>query len=201
MAAGLIGPIMSLLHSTIVFLPHWLSYLCVGQHGAPLPSAWCLCCFRLPTCLFSHCEAPLPLTERRQELDHLQWSASLKTAGTGGALTHGHLTSQQTTGLFKARPWTAAVVLSTKDENRLGYGHSEPHDYVCVSEKSLTSAHKPHGVKEILRAKAMRSLETNNVFSRIWLQPDASRRIKDGQWKSQQVLQCSGMSLAAHIAY
>lgn len=74
-------------------------------------------------------------------------------------MTHGHLTSQQTTGLFKARPWTAAVLLSTKDENRLGCGHSEPHDYVSVSEKSLTSAHEPHSVKEILRDKAMRSLE------------------------------------------
>lgn len=82
-------------------------------------------------------------------------------------MTHGHLTSQQTTSLFKARPWMAAVVLSTKDETRLGCGHSEPHDYICVSEKCLTSAHKPHSVKEILRAKTMRSLETNNVLSRI----------------------------------
>lgn len=158
MAAGLLGPIMSLLYSTIVvffsFVPHWLSYLCVGQL-----SEWCLCHFSLPTCLFAHHEA----TSSQQRpgknclgsltvMNHWQWSASPKTAGTRGASTSRHLTFQQTF----LNPCFGLC-------------------YCCPCRQKWEQT----GLRAQCTVSFTKSRQ-KNLWNRILLQPGASRRIKNG---------------------
>lgn len=102
MAAGLLGPIMSLLHSTIVFFFYcttlvelFMCWSAIWMVFVPLQSANLLVC------------SPWSSTSSQQRpgknclgsltvMNHWQWSASPKTAGTRGASTSRHLTFQQT---------------------------------------------------------------------------------------------------------
>lgn len=183
MAAGLLGPIMSLLHSTIVFfvffsfVPHWLSYFCVGQ-----PSVWCLCHFGLPTCLFAHHEAPLPLSKDpgRTALGHwLPWFTGSDQPAQKQQEQEEH--PQVDIWHFKSCFELCYCCLCCQKWEQTGLW--------AQSAVSFTPIHKPHIVKEIWRAKARRFVESKNVS----LNPDASRRIKNGCQSTQSRISMSNV--------